>query len=292
MAEILDGKKIANEVRSEIKEEVTQFVAEKSVQPRLAAVLVGEDPASQVYVRNKEKACEKVGIKSQLHRLPAETSESELLELVNQLNADAAVHGILVQLPLPHQINEQKILDAIVPTKDVDAFHPTNVGLLSQGRPQFVPCTPHGCLQLLVRYGIKISGKHVVVLGRSEIVGKPVAAMLVQKEFLYGSDFANSTVTICHSRTENLSEITRQADVLIAAIGKANFVTAEMVKDGVVAIDVGINRTDDGLVGDINFDEVNKKASYITPVPGGVGPMTITMLLKNTLIAARLSCGC
>lgn len=288
MAEILDGKKIASEVRAEIKEEVERFVAKASVQPQLAAVLVGDDPASQVYVRNKEKACEKVGIKSQLHRLSADTTETHLLELVDQLNSDSTVHGILVQLPLPEQINEQKVLDSICPSKDVDAFHPTNVGLLSQGRPQFVPCTPHGCLQLLVRNGIKISGKHVVVLGRSEIVGKPVAAMLVQKDFLYGSDFANATVTICHSRTENLAEITRQADVLIAAIGKANFVTADMVKDGVVAIDVGINRTDDGLVGDINFDEVSQKASYITPVPGGVGPMTITMLLKNTLIAARL----
>jgi len=289
MAEILDGKKIANEVRSEIKAEVDEFTAETSVQPQLAAVLVGDDPASQVYVRNKERACEKVGIKSQLHRLPSETTESQLMNLVDQLNSDLAVHGILVQLPLPKQINEQVILDAIDPKKDVDAFHPTNVGLLSQGRPQFVPCTPHGCLQLLVRYGIEISGKHVVVLGRSEIVGKPIASMLVQKNFLYGTDFANSTVTICHSRTQNLSEFTQQADVLIAAIGKANFVSADMVKDGVVVIDVGINRTDDGLVGDVDFASVEKKASYITPVPGGVGPMTITMLLKNTLIAARLA---
>ena len=287
MTKLLDGKQLSSEIRKEIQTEVSAFVAETGISPQLAAVLVGDDPASQVYVRNKEKACAKVGMESQLHRLPTTTSEQELLSLIDQLNRDPMVHGILIQLPLPDQINEQLILDAVNPLKDVDAFHPANVGLMVQGRPRFVPCTPHGCLQMLVRYQIPIQGKHVVVLGRSEIVGKPIASMLGQKEFLYGQQYANATVTLCHSRTVDLAEFTRSADVLIAAIGKANFVTGEMVKTGVVAIDVGINRTDDGLVGDIDFDAVSKKASYITPVPGGVGPMTITMLLKNTLIAAR-----
>lgn len=289
MAELLDGKKISAEIRAEIKSEVSEFIEKSSVQPQLAAVLVGDDPASQVYVRNKEKACEKVGIKSQLHRLPENTTQNELIELIARLNDDPAVHGILVQLPLPKQIDEQVILDSVHPAKDVDSFHPVNVGLVAQGRPRFVPCTPHGCLQLLVRNQISTQGKQVVVLGRSEIVGKPIAAMLCQKDFLYGSDYANATVTICHSRTQNLAEITRQADILIAAIGKPNFVTADMVKEDVVAIDVGINRIESGLVGDIDFEQVQEKASYITPVPGGVGPMTITMLLKNTLTAAKLS---
>ena len=289
MAELLDGKKLSSEIRTEIQSEVADFVAEKGITPQLAAVLVGDDPASQVYVRNKEKACAKVGIQSQLHRLAGSTTEKELVDLIETLNQDPLVHGILVQLPLPSQINEQAILDSVNPLKDVDAFHPANVGLMAQGRPRFVPCTPHGCLQMLVRNQISIQGKHVVVLGRSEIVGKPIAAMLSQKDFLYGADYANATVTICHSRTSDLASHTREADVLIAAIGKANFVTGEMVKPGVVAIDVGINRTDDGLVGDIEFESVAKKASYITPVPGGVGPMTITMLLRNTLTAAKLS---
>ena len=289
MAELLDGKKLSSEIRTEIQSEVADFVAKEGITPQLAAVLVGDDPASQVYVRNKEKACAKVGIQSQLHRLDGSTTEKELVDLIETLNQDPLVHGILVQLPLPSQINEQAILDSVNPLKDVDAFHPANVGLMAQGRPRFVPCTPHGCLQMLVRNQISIQGKHVVVLGRSEIVGKPIAAMLSQKDFLYGADFANATVTICHRRTSDLVSHTREADVLIAAIGKANFVTGEMVKPGVVAIDVGINRTDDGLVGDIEFESVAKKASYITPVPGGVGPMTITMLLRNTLTAAKLS---
>ena len=289
MAELLDGKKLSSEIRTEIQSEVADFVAKEGITPQLAAVLVGDDPASQVYVRNKEKACAKVGIQSQLHRLDGSTTEKELVDLIETLNQDPLVHGILVQLPLPSQINEQAILDSVNPLKDVDAFHPANVGLMAQGRPRFVPCTPHGCLQMLVRNQISIQGKHVVVLGRSEIVGKPIAAMLSQKDFLYGADYANATVTICHSRTSDLASHTREADVLIAAIGKANFVTGEMVKPGVVAIDVGINRTDDGLVGDIEFESVAKKASYITPVPGGVGPMTITMLLRNTLTAAKLS---
>ena len=289
MAELLDGKKLSSEIRTEIQSEVADFVAKEGITPQLAAVLVGDDPASQVYVRNKEKACAKVGIQSQLHRLDGSTTEKELVDLIETLNQDPLVHGILVQLPLPSQINEQAILDSVNPLKDVDAFHPANVGLMAQGRPRFVPCTPHGCLQMSVRNQVSIQGKHVVVLGRSEIVGKPIAAMLSQKDFLYGADYANATVTICHRRTSDLVSHTREADVLIAAIGKANFVTGEMVKPGVVAIDVGINRTDDGLVGDIEFESVAKKASYITPVPGGVGPMTITMLLRNTLTAAKLS---
>lgn len=288
MAILLDGKKLSSEIRTEIQQEVSEFSARAGIQPQLAAVLVGDDPASQVYVRNKERACAKVGMQSQLHRLPDSTEQTELLNLIQRLNSDPDVHGILVQLPLPSQIDEQVVLDAIDPAKDVDAFHPTNVGLLAQGRPRFVPCTPHGCLQMLVRYQIPISGKHVVVLGRSEIVGKPIAAMLAQKNFLYGPDYGNATVTICHSRTKDLPDFTRSADVLIAAIGKAEFVTGDMVKPGVVAIDVGINRTESGLVGDIDFDSVEQKASHITPVPGGVGPMTITMLLKNTLVAADL----
>lgn len=288
MAEVLDGKKISTEIRQELAREVKEFTTHTSTEPKLAAILVGDDPASQVYVRNKERACAKVGILSQLHRLPSSTKESDLIGLINELNQDDTVHGILVQLPLPSHISQQNILDQINPYKDVDAFHPENVGLLAQGRPRFVPCTPHGCLQLLIRNGIKVSGMHVVVLGRSEIVGKPLAAMLAQRKLLYGDEFTNATVTICHSRTTNLPELTRQADILIAAIGHPKFVTADMVKKGVVAIDVGINRINDTLVGDLEFDSVEKKASYITPVPGGVGPMTITMLLKNTLAAAKL----
>lgn len=291
MAELLDGKKLAAEIRGEIANEVTEWANRTGTTPRLAAVLVGDDPASQVYVRNKEKACGRAGIESQLHRLPGTTTQAELLELVGKLNMDQRVHGILVQLPLPRQIDEQAILDAIDPRKDVDAFHPTNVGLLVQGRPRFVPCTPHGCLQMLVRHKIPVAGKHVVVLGRSEIVGKPIAAMLAQKNFLYGEEYANATVTLCHSRTIGLADYTRTADILIAAIGRANFVTGEMVKPGVVAIDVGINRTEAGLVGDLEFASVSAKAHSITPVPGGVGPMTIAMLLRNTLVAARLSVG-
>ncbi|MEC9093212.1 MAG: bifunctional methylenetetrahydrofolate dehydrogenase/methenyltetrahydrofolate cyclohydrolase FolD [Planctomycetota bacterium] len=287
MATLLDGKKTSNEIRKEIQAEVSEFVTRYSIQPQLAAILIGNDPASQVYVRNKEKACAQVGMKSQLHRLDSSTTESDLKELITKLNQQPEVHGILIQLPLPEHIHEQTILDTVNPDKDVDAFHPLNTGLLLQGRPRFIPCTPHGCLQLLVRNQISIQGKQVVVLGRSEIVGKPVANMLMQKEFLYGTEYANATVTLCHSRTQNLEELTRGADVLIAAIGRPKFVTGEMVKDGVVAIDVGINRTDTGLVGDIDFASVEPKASYITPVPGGVGPMTITMLLNNTLQAAK-----
>ncbi len=287
-AQILDGKALAKEIHAELAKDVEQFTADTSVSPCLAAVLVGEDPASQVYVRNKERACGRVGIRSQLHRLPVSTDQAELLELINNLNGDASVHGILVQLPLPEKLDGQPVLDAIDPIKDVDAFHAENVGLLSQGRPRYLPCTPHGVQQILWRSQIPTAGKHLVVVGRSDIVGKPVASMFAQRDSPYGREFANATVTICHSRTTDLEAITRQADILVAAIGKANFVTAEMVKPGATVIDVGINRTDDGLTGDVDFCKVKEIAGAITPVPGGVGPLTVAMLLVNTLKAAKL----
>lgn len=283
-AAIIDGKAVAADLREKLAEEVAKFVDATKVQPHLAALLVGEDPASAVYVRNKQRACDKSGIRSTLHRLPADIAEEELLEVITQLNVDASVHGILVQLPLPGHIREQTVLDAVTPLKDVDCFHPENVGLMVQGRPRFLPCTPHGVQQLLLTSGTQVAGSHAVVLGRSEIVGKPMAMMLVQR-----GEAANATVTVCHSRTKGLADITRQADILIAAIGKPRFVTAEMVKPGAVVIDVGINRVDDKLVGDVDYEPVSKVASAITPVPGGVGPMTIAMLLKNTLTAARIS---
>ena len=294
-AQILDGKLMAENIRAEIKDEVAKFVEETKVQPALAVILVGENPASQVYVRNKEAACVKAGMKSLMYRLPEETTSSELLELIGKLNKDADVHGILVQLPLPKSIDEKKILDANVHKKDVDAFHPTNVGLISQGRPNFLPCTPYGIQQLLVRSKIETKGKHAVIIGRSDIVGKPMALLLLQKGL--GGD---ATVTVCHSRTANLPEITKQADILIAAIGQAEFVTADMVKPGAVVIDVGMNRKEkevvdengekklvNKLVGDVDFESVKEVAGWITPVPGGVGPLTVTMLLYNTLNGAR-----
>ncbi len=286
-AKILDGKALATQIEAELAEGVADFLENNGHEPTLAAVLVGDDPASAVYVKHKRLACERVGIESQLHKLPAETSEEELLSLVAKLNADDVVNGILVQVPLPRQIREQKVLDAVHPLKDVDCFHPENVGLMVQGRPRYLPCTPHGCVQILHRYGIAAAGKHVVVVGRSEIVGKPVAAMLAQKESPLGPDACNATVTLCHSRTSDLAGICRQADILIAAIGKPRFVTADMVKPGAVVIDVGVNRTEAGLCGDVDFEAVKEVASAITPVPKGVGPMTITMLLANTLAAAR-----
>ncbi|MEI8379872.1 MAG: bifunctional methylenetetrahydrofolate dehydrogenase/methenyltetrahydrofolate cyclohydrolase FolD [Planctomycetota bacterium] len=282
-AKLIDGKAIAASIRNQLVAEVAAFRESTNIVPKLAAVLVGDDPASQVYVRNKEQACAKIGMASELFRLPATTSQAELLELVATLNSDRSVHGILVQLPLPRYINETTVLDAVTPLKDVDCFHPENVGLMVQGRPRFKPCTPHGVQVLLQESGTVVDGAHVVVLGRSEIVGKPVAMMLVQK-----GETANATVTICHSRTRNLVEIIRSADILIAAIGKPEFVTAEMVKPGAVVIDVGINRVGDRLVGDVAFEPVSQVAAAITPVPGGVGPMTIAMLLKNTLTAARI----
>ena len=288
MAQLLDGKAISKEVRAEIAEDVAQFRELSGVQPTLAAILVGEDPASQVYVRNKERACEKAGFGSQLHRLPAETTNEELLQLIDQLNLDSAVHGILVQLPLPNELDTIRILDAVSPVKDVDAFHPENVGLISQGRPRFLPCTPHGVQQILYRNEIKTLGKHVVIVGRSDIVGRPLALMLSQSNSTCGPETANATVTICHSKSVELGKITSSADILIAAVGRAEFITADMIKPGSVVIDVGINRTDEGLVGDVEFAGAEQIASAITPVPGGVGPMTVTMLLYNTLKAARL----
>lgn len=280
---ILDGKAASKQVRTGLKAEVEAFAAETGVTPHLAAVLVGDDPASAVYVRNKERACAKAGIKSTLHRLSSETSGNELLSLVQQLNEDAGVHGILVQLPLPNQIQEQRILDSVAPGKDVDCFHPMNVGLMSQGRPRFLPCTPHGIQELLRLHDVETSGMHAVVIGRSEIVGKPMAAMLVQR-----GDQANCTVTVCHSGTRDLPAIIKQADLLVVAIGKPEFVTGDMIKSGAVVVDVGINRVGEKLVGDVDFESAAESASAITPVPGGVGPMTIAMLLKNTLTAARL----
>ena len=282
-ARLIDGKAISSAIRQKLAVEVASFRESTGDIPKLAAVLVGSDPASQVYVRNKEQACQKAGIASDVYRLDGSVTQVDLLELIAKLNADVTVHGILIQLPLPSQIHETTVLDAVRAIKDVDCFHPENVGRLAQGRPRFLPCTPHGIQVLLRESGIEVDGAHVVVLGRSEIVGKPVSLMLVQK-----GETANATVTICHSRTRNLAELTRSADILIAAIGKPEFVTSEMVRPGVVVIDVGINRIQEKLVGDVDFDSVSKIASAITPVPGGVGPMTIAMLLENTLTAAKL----
>ncbi|MBR0236806.1 MAG: bifunctional methylenetetrahydrofolate dehydrogenase/methenyltetrahydrofolate cyclohydrolase FolD [Thermoguttaceae bacterium] len=277
---ILDGKALAATLRTETAQETAQFIQKTGVTPCLAAILVGDDPASQVYVRNKEIACQKAGIKSVLHKLPAETTQEELEALIDKLNADPEISGILCQLPLPKGLNETAILDRISPDKDVDAFHPENVGRILQGRPRFLPCTPAGIMELIRRNNIETKGKNAVVLGRSDIVGKPMAALLMQK----GVD---ATVTVCHSRTSSLADVTRAAEILIVAIGKPKFVTADMVGDGAVVIDVGINRTESGLVGDVDFDAVKDKASAITPVPGGVGPLTIAMLLQNTLTAAK-----
>ncbi len=287
-AAILDGKSIAKEIRAEVAEGVAALTAETSVVPTLATVLVGEDPASQVYVRNKQRACEKAGMRGLHKGLSADTSQDVLMSPVAAVHADCDVHGRLGQLPLPKGLDEQPVLDAIHPLKDVDCFHPHNVGLLAQGRPRFLPCTPHGVQQLLHRCGVETAGKHVVVLGRSEIVGKPMAMLLMQRDSMMGPTAANATVTVCHSRTPDLPAITRQADILIAAIGRANFVTDQMIKPGAAVVDVGINRTDDGLVGDVDFAAASEVAGSITPVPGGVGPLTIAMLLHNTLIAAKL----
>lgn len=287
-ARLLDGKAIAQQIQSELREKVSEFVSEQGFIPTLAAVLVGDDPASQVYVRNKQLACERVGIASQLHRLAADTAEEQLLELVGRLNRQTEIHGILVQLPLPRSIQTTRVLDSVHPFKDVDAFHPENVGLLSQGRPRFLPCTPHGVLQVLHRERIPVAGQHVVIVGRSDIVGKPLAMLLQAKESSLAPDMANATVTVCHSQTRDLAAYTRQADILIAAVGRARFITGEMVRPGAVVIDVGINRTERGLAGDVDAESVSRVASAITPVPGGIGPLTVTMLLANTLRAAEL----
>lgn len=283
-AAILDGKKLSRAIREELRDEVADFIQNNAEEPTLAAVLVGNDPASEVYVRNKVAGCEQVGLQSRLIRLPAETSTEELLVTVARLNRgkDEPVHGILVQLPLPKQIEASRILHAVSPLKDVDGFHPENVGRLVQGNPRYLPCTPAGIQQLLLRNDIEIAGRHVVVVGRSDTVGKPMALMLMQRG--RGGD---ATVTVCHSKTRDLSAITRSADILIVAIGQPQFITAEMVKPGAVVVDVGIHRTETGLVGDVDFTGVSQVASHITPVPGGVGPLTVTMLLVNTLAAAR-----
>jgi methylenetetrahydrofolate dehydrogenase (NADP+)/methenyltetrahydrofolate cyclohydrolase len=283
-ATIIDGNKIAESMRAEIAERARQVRAATGVTPGLAAVLVGDDPASQIYVRNKRRACEKVGVASTLHKLDAATSQSELLELVARLNADPTVHGILVQLPLPKQISEAAIVDAVDPSKDVDGFGPVNLGLLAAGRPRFLPCTPHGVQQMLVQSGIAIEGRHVAIVGRSNIVGKPLALILMQK-----ARGANATVSVCHSRTADIAAVTRTADIVVVAIGQARFLTADMIRPGAAVIDVGINRVNDKVLGDVDFEAVSQVAGAISPVPGGVGPMTITMLLHNTVEAARLT---
>jgi methylenetetrahydrofolate dehydrogenase (NADP+) / methenyltetrahydrofolate cyclohydrolase len=276
---LIDGKKVSAEIRNRLMQETVDLKNKTGRVPGLATVLVGEDPASAVYVRNKNKICQEIGFQSFGQNLPADTSEAELLKLIHDLNENDQVNGILVQLPLPEHIDSEKILLAIDPNKDVDGFHPINVGKLAIGNALLTPCTPTGIISLLDYYGIEISGKHAVVLGRSNIVGKPVANLLLQR---------HATVTICHSRTTDLEQVTGQADILIAAVGRPHFVTAAMVKEGAVVIDVGINRVDGKLTGDVDFGPVSEKAGFITPVPGGVGPMTIALLMENTLKAASL----
>ena len=278
MAKLIDGKVISAAVKAEVAAEVAAL-KEKGVTPGLAVIIVGEDPASKVYVANKEKACEQIGMLSYKYALPENTTEQELLALIAKLNADSKVNGILCQLPLPRHLNEELIINSIIPEKDVDAFHPQNVGKIMIGNYDFLPCTPAGIMEMLKYESIEIEGKECVVIGRSNIVGKPMSMLLLHK---------NGTVTVCHSRTKNLKEVCKRADILVAAVGRANFVTADMVKEGAVVIDVGINRLENGkLCGDVNFAEVEPIASHITPVPGGVGPMTIATLMKNTLTAAK-----
>ena len=283
MAVRIDGKAVSAAVRARLKAETEEFTRETGVVPGLAVVIVGSDPASQVYVRNKKKACEELGFYSEGYDLPEETTEEELLSLVKRLNEDGRIHGILVQLPLPAHIDENRVIRAIRPDKDVDAFHAENVGHIMTGDYRFLPCTPAGVMELLHAAGVPVEGRECVVVGRSNIVGKPMAMLLLHE---------NGTVTLCHSRTKNLSEVCRRADILVAAVGRAKFITADMVKPGAAVIDVGINRTaDKKLCGDVDYDAVEPVAGYITPVPGGVGPMTITMLMKNTLKAAKLHHG-
>jgi len=291
-AKIIKGSEVAKEIREELKQEIADLKAKHNVVPGLVTVLVGADPASQVYVGAKEKTSKELGIYSERHDLPAETSQEDLLALIDKLNKNPKINGILVQLPLPKHINSTKVLYAIDPEKDVDGFHPVNVGKLMIGEPNYIPCTPHGVWQLLIRSGVQIEGAEVVVVGRSNIVGKPVANILLQK-----NKNANATVTVCHTRTKDLNFHTKRADIIIAAAGKPKAITADMVKDGVVVIDVGVNqigKTAEGkriLAGDVDFDAVKEKASAITPVPGGVGPMTITMLMVNTVHSAKLAAG-
>lgn len=279
MAKILDGKAVSQRVKNALKDETEKFVEKYGIKPGLAVVIVGDDPASRVYVNSKKKACAEIGYYSEEHALPESTTEGELLSLVEKLNGDEKIHGILVQLPLPKHIDEEKIINAINPKKDVDAFHPVNVGKIMIGNFDFLPCTPAGVMELINEAGIDLTGKNCVVVGRSNIVGKPQAMLLLHK---------NATVTICHSKTKNIKEITKNADVLVAAVGRAQMFDGDYIKDGAVVIDVGMNRLENKkLVGDVDFESAEKKASYITPVPGGVGPMTIAMLMKNTLTAAK-----
>ncbi len=291
-AKIIDGKQIAADMRAELKAEVAKL-KQQNIVPGLGVILVGEDPASQSYVLAKERACADMGIYSDDNHLPAETSQDELMALVEKMNKDPKINGILVQLPLPEGLDESQVLLAIDPAKDVDGFHPMNVGKMVVGERAFVPCTPHGIVQLLVRSGVTIEGAEVVIVGRSNLVGKPLANMLIQKK-----PNANATVTVCHTRTKDLSSHTKQADIVIAAAGRPNTVTSDMIKEGAVVIDVGVNRIEDStkkrgyrLVGDVDFEAVKEKASLISPVPGGVGPMTITMLLYNTVESAKLAAG-
>jgi len=291
-AQIISGTEIAKQIREELKQEIAELKEKHNLVPGLVTVLVGEDPASQVYVGAKEKTCNALGIYSERHDLPADTGEEKLLVLIDKLNKDPKIHGILVQLPLPKHIDTGKVLYAIDPKKDVDGFHPVNVGKLMIGEPDYLPCTPHGIQQLLIRSGVQVSGAEVVVVGRSNIVGKPIANILLQKR-----EGANATVTVCHTGSKDMSFHTKRADILIVAAGKPKAVTADMVKEGVVVIDVGVNRigkTAEGkaiLCGDVDFEAVKEKAKAITPVPGGVGPMTITMLMLNTVKAAKLAAG-
>ncbi len=291
-AQIIDGKKIAAEMRAELKQEVARLT-KQGIVPGLGVILVGDDPASQSYVTAKERDCEEIGIYSDDNRLPASTPQKELMSLVEKMNNDPKINGILVQLPLPKGFNESEVLFAINPAKDVDGFHPVNVGKMMIGEKAFLPCTPHGVVQLLIRSGVTIEGAEVVIVGRSNLVGKPLANMLIQKK-----PDANATVTICHTRTKNLASHTKRADILVAAAGRPNTITADMVKKGVVVIDVGVNRIEDEtkkrgyrLVGDVDFEAIKEKASLITPVPGGVGPMTRTMLLYNTVESAKIYAG-
>jgi len=291
-AQIIDGKQVAVSMREELKVEVAKL-KEKGIVPGLGVILVGEDPASISYVTAKERACEEIGIYSDNRRLDANTTQKRLIALVKKMNKDPKIHGILVQLPLPKGLNESEVLEAIDPAKDVDGFHPTNVGRMVVGEKAFLPCTPHGVIQLLIRSGVTIEGANVVIVGRSNIVGKPLANMLIQK-----SAIGNATVTVCHTRTRDVAYHTRQADIVIVAAGRPNTITADMIKEGAVVIDVGVNRIEDStkkqgfrLVGDVDFEAVKEKASLITPVPGGVGPMTITMLLYNTVESAKRTAG-
>jgi len=291
-AQLIKGAEVAAQIREELKKEIADLKAKHNVVPGLVTILVGSDPASQVYVGAKEKTSKELGIYSERYDLPVETTQAELMKLIDKLNKDPKIHGILVQLPLPKHLNEEEVLYAINPKKDVDGFHPVNLGRLMIGKPDYLPCTPAGIQQLLIRSGTKIEGAEVVVVGRSNIVGKPIANILLQKQ-----EGANATVTVCHTRTQNISLHTKRADIIIVAAGKPKAVTADMVREGVVVIDVGVNevgRTAEGkriLVGDVDFDAVKEKARAITPVPGGVGPMTITMLMLNTLKAAKLAAG-